>query len=269
MNDGFFNGLFVVNIELTSRCQKKCFMCGRRRIERERPDLAVWGDIDISLVAKIAKQLPPDIVVVLHNNGEPTLYPELGKVISLFRNQMTQFNTNANLIVKKADEIINNLDILTISVIEQDEEANKQYETVKQFLKIKKDKKPLMVYRLLGNVSDSERWHSLEGTHCTRVLHSPLGSVDYKKKKPTVPEIGLCLDLMTHLSIDRFGFVSPCVRYDPLGELRLGNLSDHSLFDLWNSKKRIDMIKKFAEGKRKEISFCGNKCEFWGVPIGN
>ena len=65
-----FNGLSTVNIELTSRCNKSCWMCGRRKIDREYPEIAMdYGDMDFSLVKKIAKQLPEGIVVQFHNNG--------------------------------------------------------------------------------------------------------------------------------------------------------------------------------------------------------
>ena len=56
------DGLANINIELTSRCNKKCWMCGRRKIERDYPELALqYDDIDFALVQKIAKQLPPNV----------------------------------------------------------------------------------------------------------------------------------------------------------------------------------------------------------------
>ena len=59
-----FNGLTTVNVELTSRCNKNCWMCGRRKIDREYPEIALkYGDMDFELVKKIAKQLPAGIVV--------------------------------------------------------------------------------------------------------------------------------------------------------------------------------------------------------------
>ena len=97
-------GLAVVNVELTSRCNKSCWMCGRRKIERDYPELVLkYGDMDFNLIEKIAEQLPPNIVVQLHNNGEPTLYPQLGDAIKLFDEQITSFDTNGKLLVKKAD----------------------------------------------------------------------------------------------------------------------------------------------------------------------
>ena len=260
-----FNNLSTVNIELTSRCNKNCWMCGRRKIERDYPKLAKWGDMKFSLVEKIAKQLPPGIVVQPHNNGESTLYPRFGEAVSLFDKQIKCLDTNGKLIVKKADEIIDNLDTLTISVIENDPEGDEQYDIVKQFLDIKGDKKPNLIYRCLGKV-DLKRWKELPGIVATRILHDPLGSFKYKKN-PTKPEIGICLDLLNHLVIDRFGKVSPCVRFDPKRLGVIGDANTTPLIDIWNSKERQKWIKYHIQGRRDNVPLC-SYCEFWGVPTG-
>ena len=165
-----FNGLTTVNVELTSRCNKNCWMCGRRKVDREYPEIAMnYGDMDFKLVGKIAEQLQNVIVVQLHNNGESLLYPRFGEAVRLFSNQIKCLDTNAKLIVEKAAEIIDNLDTLTISVFENDSEGDEQYELVKKFLDIKKNKKPYMVYRCLGDVEDIERWEYLDGVVAKRI----------------------------------------------------------------------------------------------------
>ncbi len=258
-----FNGLTTVNIELTSRCNKKCFCCGRRKLEKEHPELCDWGDMDFKLVEKIAKQLPEGIVVQLHNNGESLLYPRFGDAAKLFQRQIRCLDTNGKLIVEKADEIISNLETLTISVIENDPEGDEQYKLVKKFLRIKGNKKPNLIYRCLGKV-DTEKWKKLPGIVATRVLHNPLGSFKYKKN-PTKPEIGICLDLLNHMCIDRFGKVSICVRFDPLRLGVIGDANKTPLVGIWNSPKRRKWLKYHIEGKRNKVPLC-SYCEFWGVP---
>lgn len=262
----FFNGLAVVNVELSSRCNKNCWMCGRRKIEREYPKIALnYGDMDFKLVEKIAKQLPDGIVVQLHNNGESLLYPRFRDALKLFHRQIRCLDTNAKLVVEKANEIIDNMETLTISVIENDPEGDEQYKLVKEFLKIRGNRKPNLIYRCLGKV-DVKRWEKLPGIIVTRVLHHPLGSFQYKKN-PTKPEIGICLDLLNHLSIDRLGNVSICVRLDPL---KLGVISDANttpLVEIWNSPKRKEWIQYHIEGKRDKVPLC-SYCQFWGVPTG-
>ncbi len=260
-----FTNLTTVNIELSSRCNKNCWMCGRRKIDKEYPEIAMnYGDMDFELVKSIAKQLPENIVVQFHNNGESLLYPKFGEAIKLFKNQIKCMDTNGKLLVEKADEIIGNLDTLTISVIQDDNEGDEQFAIVKKFLEIKGDKKPLMIYRCLGDV-DIALWKKLNGIIATRVLHSPLGCFDYKKK-PTIPEIGICLDLLNHLTIGHTGKVSMCVRLDPEGLGIIGDCTKEPLSDIWNGEKRKGVIDKHLQGKRDEVPLC-KKCEFWGVPM--
>jgi hypothetical protein len=259
-------GLSTLNVELTSRCQKACSMCGRRKIDRDYPKIAQnHGDMDFDLVEKIASQVPPHVVVQFHNNGESLLYPKFREAIRLFERQVKCVNTNAILLVEKAEEVIDTLDTLTISVVEDDPLADEQYENVKTFLSIKGDRKPYMVYRCLGEV-DSKRWEDLPGLLVTRILHSPMGSFDYARE-PTRPEIGVCLDLLHHMAIDRFGKVSICVRFDPKRLGVIGDANTAPLAGIWNSKKRRAWVEYHLKGARADVPLC-RTCEFWGVPRG-
>lgn len=262
----YFNGLYCVHLELTSRCNKNCWMCGRRKIDREHPEIAInYGDMDFNLVKKIAEQMPEGIVVQFHNNGEPLLYPRFGEAVRLFKEQIKCMDTNAKLIVEKADEIIDSLDTLTISVIENDPEGDEQYDLVREFLKIKGERKPHLIYRCLGDVN-IKRWRELEGIIATRILHNPLGSFKYKKP-PTVPEIGICLEILNHMAINRFGKVSICVRFDPKGLGVIGDANSTPLIDIWHGPQRKEWVKHHIESNRIKIPLC-NYCDFWGVPTG-
>ncbi len=261
-----FNGLTTVNIELTNRCNKDCWMCGRRKVDKEYPEIALnYGDMDFELVRSIAGQLPDSIVVQFHNNGEPLLYPRFGEAVRLFSGQIKCVDTNAKLIVEKADDIIDNLDTLTISVIENDPEADEQYELVKKFLAIKGGRKPNMIYRCLGAV-DKTRWQELNGIIAARILHDPMGSFKYEKKT-TVPEIGICLEILNHMAVNRLGKVSICVRFDPKGAGVIGDAHTTPLADIWNSARRKEWIRYHIEGDRSKIPLC-SYCDYWGVPRG-
>jgi MoaA/NifB/PqqE/SkfB family radical SAM enzyme len=243
-------------------------MCGRRKIEKEHPEVVQnYGDMDFALVERIAEQLPPGIVVQFHNNGEPLLYPRFGDAVRLFENQIRCVDTNAKLIVSKADEIIDNLDTITISLIEDDSEQDDQYFLIKSFLLLKGERLPRVILRFLGNVNPL-RWMELKqlmdfGLIAYRTLHSPMGSYKYKKAR-VMPEIGICLEALHHPSIDRFGNVSACVRFDPKRELVYGNLKEYTLSTLWNEVS-LPFKKKHIMGKRDKIPYC-YKCEYWGIP---
>lgn len=262
-----FPGLTTINVELTSRCNKNCWMCGRRKTDREYPELALqYGDMDFELVKKIAKQLPPRIVVQLHNNGEGLLYPRFGEASKLFKHQIRNIVTNGKLLVKKADEIIDNLDTLAISIFEKDDEAEKQYKIIEEFLKIKGDRKPYTILRLNGIV-DAKPYEKFRSLIVRRVLHAPMGSFNYQKRNPTIPEIGICLDFLNHVAVNSHGKVSMCVRFDPKGLGVLGDANKQSLESIWNGKKRMKWLKLHKQGHRGEIPLC-SYCQYWGVPTG-
>lgn len=261
------NGLSVINLELTSRCSKSCWMCGRRKLEKEHPELCSFGDMSIEMALNIIKQIPNGIIVQLHSNGEPLLYPYLNEVLYNLRGKIRCFNTNAIDLIEKADEIIDELETLTISVIENDELGDKQYEDVVKFLEIKGDRKPNMIYRLLGNVDKAERWYQLPGIIATRMLHKPMGSFGYTKKV-TIPEVGFCTDLYGHLVIDRTGDIFPCVRFDYNKINKLGNIKEMSLEEAWNSEKRLYLLSEHIKGNRNCSELC-SKCEYYGIPRGD
>lgn len=262
----YFNGLTTVNVELTNKCNKNCWMCGRRKIDREFPEYALnYGDMDFELLESIAEQLPDAIVVQLHNNGEPLMYPKFKEAARLFKRQIRCVDTNGKLLLERADDIIGNLETLTISTFENDEESLEQQIIIEKFLKIKKERNPNVIIRCLGKV-DVEKYKKYGCIIATRILHSPMGSFKYTKK-PTVPEIGICLDLLGHMAIRTDGKVSICVRLDPKGMGIIGDCKESSLVDIWNSAKRKEWIENHIKGQRKMVPLC-HTCEFWGVPTG-
>lgn len=259
------NGLVNVNIELTSRCNKNCWICGRRKIEKGYPALALkCGDMPFESIENIVRQLPSNIVVQLHNNGEALLYPKFGEAVKLFGKQITNIVTNGKLLLEKADEIINNLDTMAISIFENDSEADEQFFTIKQFLKLKGKKKPYTILRINGKVEE-DKYKELGLIFARRALHSPMGSFNYRKIEPTIPEIGICLDFLSHLAINISGDVSICVRLDPEGLGIIGNINEQPLDEIWTCEKRMEWLKLQRQGRRSDIPLC-TYCHFWGVP---
>jgi len=241
-------------------------MCGRRKVERDYPELALkYGDMDFTLVEKIASELPSGIVVQLHNNGEPLLYSRFGDAAKLFSSQIKNIVTNGKLLLEKSDEVIDVLDTLSISIIENDPEADEQFEIISAFLKKKGGRKPFVTLRLNGEV-DSARYEQLGALIIRRIIHAEMGSFNYRRE-PTIPEIGICLDFLNHLAINSLGKASICVRFDPKGLGVIGDVRTQTISEIWNSKKRLDWKEMHIQGQRKKIPLC-SYCHFWGVPTG-
>jgi len=262
-------GLCNINIELTNRCNKKCWICGRRKREKNYPELIQeYGDMDFGLIVKIAKQLPSGIVVQLHNNGESLLYPRFGSALKLFSGQITNIVSNGKLLLEKANQIIGHLDTLAISIIQNDSriESGKQYSIIRRFLRKKGNRKPLTILRLVGEV-DERKYQKFGLIMIKRNLHSPMGSFNYERREPIIPEIGVCLDFLHHLAIDRKGEVSICVRFDPNRLGVIGNVNTESLEAIWNSPKRFEWKAFHKYGRRDKVPLC-SYCDFWGVPVG-
>ncbi len=259
-----FNGLSNVNIELTSRCNKSCWMCGRRKIEQEYPELAKWGDMDYEMVKSISEQIPLGVVTQFHDNGEPFLYLRLGETLNLFNHTIKCLDTNGKLLIEKADEIIDNLDTITISTFEGDGEAEEQLATVTEFAALKGDRKPRIIIRMLGDASYEDEYYAMGFPLVYRALHSPDGSYGYTKR-PILPEIGICLEALHHLAIKRDGGVAMCVRFDPHREGIIGDLNTQSLEEIWNGIPRKLALQHHINGERKKIPLC-RKCEYWGCP---
>lgn len=258
-------GLGTINIELTSRCNKSCWMCGRRKVDREYPELALtYGDMDFNLLKHIAHQIPEGIVVQFHRDGEALLYPQFGEAMDLFSRHIRNIVTNGKLLVDKASEIIGHLETLSVSIFEKDEEADEQRSILRKFLQLKSDKKPFVTLRLIGDV-DCRPYEEFNSLIIRRVLHSPLGSFHYVKKTPCIPEIGICWDFLQHPCINREGKLSICVRFDPKGIGELGDLRQHTLEELWNGSRRNAWKELHVRGQRNQIPLCST-CEYWGVP---
>jgi len=258
------NGLYSIHLELTSKCNKQCWMCGRRKAEKENPKLLKsYGNMDFSLVKKLSEQIPDGTVVQFHNNGEPLLYPKFKEALKLFKGKIRHFDTNGKLLLKRVNDIIGNCEALTLSTFPEDEEFEEQYETLKRFLFIKGDEFPRVMIRFTGHKAP-KKWVDLGCTIIDRVLHDPMGSFLYEKPV-VIPEIGICQEILNHLAIDRFGNVYPCVRFDPEKKGILGNINDNTLDEIWNGKQRKKWIEYHIAGRRETIPFC-NKCEYWGIP---
>jgi len=260
------NGLTTLNVELTNKCNKKCWMCGRRKTEKDN-GTNYNQEIEFSLLENIAKQVPEGIVVQLHNNGEPLMYSRFGDAVKLFNKQITNIVTNGKLLLGKTDEIIDKLDTMSISIFQDDVESDEQYDIITNFLKLKGSHKPFVTLRLIGEV-DGTKYKALNTQIITRILHAPMGSFDYQKKTPTIPEVGICLDFLNHIAIDVNGDVSICVRFDPNKLGVIGNIKQQTLSEIWNGEKRLAWKKLHVEGLRDNVPLC-SMCEFWGVPTGS
>jgi len=260
-------GLAQINVELSSRCSKSCGFCGRRQWDKAH-GTADYGNMDFELVRILAEEIPRGTTVATHWNGESMMHPFFGECIRLFKDRgcFVYTVTNGKHLAEKAAQIDGILDVVSVSIIENDKERERseQYENIIKFLNLRVTEKPRIVLRYVGFVDDL-RFDELGLPIVRRTLHRPEGSIGYRQEPP-IPENHVCREMLYSLAVDWKGNVSPCVRFDPYGEMILGNLHDSSLETLWNSPKRLYYRQMHIDGNRSKLKYCGDKCSYWGVP---
>ena len=256
-------GISTINIELTERCNKSCPMCGRRKWEKEHPgeETIFNRDMDWRVFAEILRNLEPGITVQLHWNGEPTLYPLLKEAAHAVRKAgcYACMNTNGLFLGDLAGDLID-FHSIAVSIIQGDTVDNydrQQYQLVDFFLKTKTfERRPLIVIRQLGKVPPTffgiSKMFPDQCLLATRVLHAPEMSRDYRRR-PTMPETGVCLDLLHHPAIDVEGNVFPCPRFNPDKLSCFGNVMDMPLKNILSGENRKRMIDLHWQGKRDQI----------------
>ena len=75
-------GLSQINVELSSKCDKRCYFCGH---QNEKVNVGLrYGDMDLTLLAHIAGQVPRGTIIQAHRDGEPLVYPHLAEALDLF-----------------------------------------------------------------------------------------------------------------------------------------------------------------------------------------
>lgn len=238
----------TINVELTDRCNKNCWCCTRKK--------DMNGDMPLEMVARIAKELPSGVVVHLHMNGEPLVYPYFKDAVSLFYRQYVHLTTNGKLLVKKREEV-EDVDTVAISVVEDDPESDEQYAIIEEWFRLPRQ---LTVIKIVGEV-DPKRYEKFGAPIVKRSIRDR----NYKRKTPPViPEIGVCHDLLYKPAINRLGEISICVRDDPKRLGVLGNVRD-GVRNVIDGHKRTEWIAAHFIGRRDFVPLCEG-CEYYGIP---
>jgi len=213
-----------INVELTNYCDKQCWICHKTKTGFHSKPM----NMDMNILKKLSLELPHGILVYFHYYGEPFLYPRLGDVIELFKNQITTIVTNGKLIIKKFNEIVPNLDSLCISVFEKDPEQEEQFHLIHDFLEMKKAQKPNTIIKLIGDV-DPERY-KIFNKHALLTRRTLFERKFVKKNDlPLITDYGICSDFLHKPLVNINGDVSICCVFDPQKMGVIGNLNDNSL----------------------------------------
>lgn len=259
-------GLSQINLELSSRCDRKtlCFCCGHQD-RKTNPNLK-FGDMDFALLESIARQVPAGIIASFHRDGDSLIYGRLREALALFAHCPRSVVTHGETLGSRADEVIENCTTITVSVIPKDKDRELQLASVREFLRKKGERGPVLQLKFVGDIENPEPYLALGVPIIGRRLHSKKGNWSYQREDPPVPEIRVCLELISHPSINWRGQVFACQRLAPNDEGLIGDLNSQSLDAIWNGHVRAEMLRHHLAGRRDLAGGLCPDCKYWGIP---
>lgn len=289
--NNILNGFPIhLDIEATSGCNFECTMCPRTEMIANK---TYWKieNFNFETYCKIIDQGVPNGLrsVKFQYLGEPLVNKNLVKMIKYAKDKGVvdvMFNTNASLLTeKKAIEIIKSgVDKVFFSFDspyrEQFNEIRKKgdydqvLKNIRNFMRIKKELKSdtpitrVQMVRMQENDDDWEDFQKLfKGVvdtiagidyldHGQQTSMKEKAITDRYKKKNN--KAFCCPQLWQRMFVHPDGVVTPCC-VDSNRDLKMGNINDNDLKDIWHNKKYQRLRKLHREGKMEEIPTC-NKC---------
>jgi len=278
----------MVLVEVTSDCTLNCVMCPRSRIENRA------GYMHFNVFKKVIDECSRHSSfeeLLFSGIGEPLLHPQILEMGDLAKKKglpKVRLTTNATLLtVQRTEEILKggafdeigfSLDALTEETYKKIKKSS-NFHTVQgniaHFLKRKGNiGRPfvsLHILKMRDTISEVDgfikKWlpELGKGDHILiKDVHdfagqvegrTPEGQQEYlETRKP-------CRQLWNFLYVSWDGDVMPCCM-DPLRRLKIGNLNQSSLQELWNGQLIQKIRHIHLQGKYEEIPLC-NRCAYW------
>lgn len=266
-------------VEVTNDCNSFCKMCPRKYLTREKKHM------EPALFKKVIDEISkyPCDGLWLYNIGESLLHPDFFNLLDYVQNypgiRPLWLSTNGMLITEKVSERIlgSKLDYLNFSLNALDEETHKKISPMLDFQTIvtnlnnlirmkmdRKQRKPFVRVQMIdqpvahhqieqfkgewGPKADIISINILEEFSKPSLAGTKRKMVDKKKYKCTRMDKGF-------IYIYSNGEVTLC-GVDINGDMRIGNVKNTSIKELWDSDKRHEMIKNILNGNVEDYPIC-------------
>ena len=279
-----------IEIETVNACNARCPMCTIADWQRDTPVMKE------EIFNKIVEDLRPNIDMVrrisLYRDGEPLIDKNLPSRIETLNRigaKEIAISTNVSLLTEeKARNILNagiGLVILSIDSLKKDVfesirvrlNFEEVMENALRFIKLRDEGKfkTRIWVRMIKQDSNHLEWNdylkfwSPLVSDGDRVYFHDIfnwgGQLDNfksisKSYEPNLP----CVALWSLLVIFANGDVPLC-NVDYNNKYPLGNVMEHSIKELWNSKLQNERRKNHLNGRKSSISLCTN-CNVWAEP---
>lgn len=270
----FLKGVpFEILIEITNKCNLRCIMCGRTK----NPPPSE-GNVNFFLFQRILEENRDYLeLVLLHGLGEPLLNPNIFKMIQLCHKLRvrTELSTNATVLSEEVclrllnsglDAIIFSLDAASKQTYEKLRKGavyEKTLHNTKLFLEKKKylDSKIFCVAQMVilpenrKEIKSFNKMWKAFGVNAVRFKRDEVIGVNNNRQLKRK----LCHFLWSGPFYVRYdGEVFPCCWSYNYNETSLGNLSTHSLKELWNGERMVWMRKMHRQERGNEIPACAS-----------
>jgi radical SAM protein with 4Fe4S-binding SPASM domain len=239
-----------IELETRTRCNSSCSFCAASILTDTRPDILMPVELYEKILAELAERNYDGNIKFFVNN-EPLLDKRTAEFIRMAKKQVpackTEVHTNGlKLNPKSGRELLEaGLDLMVINNYSQKGEMHRG---VKAFLEEVAPEFP--------GCEIEFNLRLLEEQLLNRAGTAPNGQL------PPEPLALPCILPFEEMVVTADGRVTICCQ-DHYFEGAVGNLNEHSLFDIWYSSGFLELRAQLQEGDRTKNKFC-QVCDFSG-----
>jgi len=279
----------------SNSCNYTCVMCPNKDLEP-----GDRGLMDFDLFKKTVDEAREFIFDAnMNHRGESLLHPRLVEMLEVVKSAglFARLHTNGSLLTEELSRgiILSGLDRLSFSFDGYDKKTyekirrggdfEKTVENIVRFLEIKKElgrKKPVTVIEVIDfQEGDPRELAEAKAKYLSLFEGLPLDSLVIKEFHNWAGEVGpkkplakktTCAFPWNGLIIFWDGSVLPCTQ-DFFGSLKLGNIRESSIKEIWNNERMIDLRRRLARLDTESLGVCA-KCDrlaqerILGIPKG-
>ena len=271
-------------IESTNICNLKCIMCLNEKLPPEQK-----GYMDFDLYKKLIDEAKDYVYdIYLHHRGEPLLHAKLEDMIRYAKDASlkVKFHTNGTVLNKEISYklIDSGLDLISFSFdgfskepyekIRRNARFEQTVQNISEFLELKKKMKRSKPYTIIEEIEmpEFEQYYTNEMKNkfserfrvlgldelIFKKLYNWAGDLEVSQQEGLERSFTMCTFLWYSSVVLWDGTVVPCPQ-DYFGRLKMGNIKDKRLKDIWNDKSYIQMRKQMISSV-DNLNPC-NRCD--------
>lgn len=271
-------------VDLTNRCNLSCAMCPHSEMQRAK------GDMDMAMFKKICDEslkfrMPLDW---FNFYGEPLLYPQLEEALAYFSkygmgkgvvstNGLLLNEKNINILVRYCKNVRVAIDTGrgdVYRILRNNDRFQMVCRNIQNLIKLSKNRNTMIeIQWLRTRLNSDEGFEELEkifGKHkhvsylkkvCDNFIP---GGPDFTIEARPKEDITKCYQPNSYFVILQNGDCILCCR-DIEGKQVVGNVSENTIFEIWNGKRAERLRMQLKSGLLDELPICQECQSAWGT----